>query len=302
MTRLPQPGADDGTWGDILNDFLQVEHNADGTLKTSASLATKADNATVLHTAGNETIGGTKTFSVAPVVPTSSFPESAVTNLITDLAATEKAVNKGQPNGYAALDGTGKVPVAQMSTAVVDERTAAVYAAANPVLANGTLGYETDTGILKLGDGVTAWSSLAPINRSTDLAYASLSVARGPFTTIADVTGLSINTVSVPYATKIHAYIGLIYNDLAGGSTTTTTIGAQASIDLNGTARAVDRLYHGIGQAGATGGKAMNLWCDVAANTAVVAKVRIARTGAASGNAQLYADANTLSFIRQVPA
>lgn len=31
--RLPIPGQDDGTWGDILNGFLEVEHNADGTLK-----------------------------------------------------------------------------------------------------------------------------------------------------------------------------------------------------------------------------------------------------------------------------
>ncbi|MGF7229539.1 MAG: beta strand repeat-containing protein [Candidatus Saccharibacteria bacterium] len=33
MTRLPQPGKDDGDWGDILNTFLQVEHNSDGTLR-----------------------------------------------------------------------------------------------------------------------------------------------------------------------------------------------------------------------------------------------------------------------------
>lgn len=33
MSRLPTPGGDDGTWGDILNDFLGVSHNADGTLK-----------------------------------------------------------------------------------------------------------------------------------------------------------------------------------------------------------------------------------------------------------------------------
>ncbi len=41
--RLPIPGQDDGTWGDILNDFLSVEHNADGTLKASGSLVTKID-------------------------------------------------------------------------------------------------------------------------------------------------------------------------------------------------------------------------------------------------------------------
>lgn len=333
MARLPNPGGDDGTWGNILNDFLTTSLNSDGSLKSSAAssavpdatsstkgliqlggdlsgtaaaptvpgLTAKADDTNVVHKTGNETVGGTKTFSVAPVVPSNSFPESAVTNLTTDLAATEKTANKGVANGYAGLNASGLVPGTQIGS-VVDSRTAAAFAAANPVLVAGAVGFESDTGILKVGDGSTAWSSLAPVNRNTDLAYASLSVARGPFVAIADVTGLSINTISVPYATKIHVFLGLVYNDLAGGSTTSTTIGAQASIDLGGTARAVDRHYHSIGQGGTTGGRAMNLWCDVAANTAAVAKVRMVRTGAASGNAQLYADANTLSFIRQVPA
>jgi collagen type VII alpha len=36
VQRLPIPGSDDGTWGDILNGFLGVSHNEDGTLVTSA--------------------------------------------------------------------------------------------------------------------------------------------------------------------------------------------------------------------------------------------------------------------------
>ena len=41
MARLPIPGEDDGAWGDILNVFLRVEHNDDGTLKAGASLVNK---------------------------------------------------------------------------------------------------------------------------------------------------------------------------------------------------------------------------------------------------------------------
>jgi hypothetical protein len=33
MSRLPQPGLDSGTWGDILNDYLSVVHSSNGTLK-----------------------------------------------------------------------------------------------------------------------------------------------------------------------------------------------------------------------------------------------------------------------------
>jgi parallel beta-helix repeat protein len=35
MSRLPVPGSDQGQWGQILNDFLSVEHNTDGTFKTA---------------------------------------------------------------------------------------------------------------------------------------------------------------------------------------------------------------------------------------------------------------------------
>jgi hypothetical protein len=38
--------------------------------------------------------------------------------------------------------------------------TAANWTAKNPVLAEGEPGFETDTGILKIGDGTTAWINL----------------------------------------------------------------------------------------------------------------------------------------------
>ncbi len=48
-----------------------------------------------------------------------------------------------------------------MSTTIrVRRGTAAQWTAANPILALGEPGYETDTGILKIGDGVTAWADL----------------------------------------------------------------------------------------------------------------------------------------------
>lgn len=36
MARLPNVGGDDGTWGDVLNDFLVQSHNADGALKAGS--------------------------------------------------------------------------------------------------------------------------------------------------------------------------------------------------------------------------------------------------------------------------
>lgn len=36
MARLPVPGADENTWGNVLNEFLSQAHNSDGTLKQAA--------------------------------------------------------------------------------------------------------------------------------------------------------------------------------------------------------------------------------------------------------------------------
>lgn len=36
MARLPQVGGDSGSWGEVLNEYLSVSHNTDGTLKSGA--------------------------------------------------------------------------------------------------------------------------------------------------------------------------------------------------------------------------------------------------------------------------
>lgn len=52
MARLPSPGSDSGVWGDILNDFLSVEHTASGTLKKAGDIAqAQADAAAAKATA-----------------------------------------------------------------------------------------------------------------------------------------------------------------------------------------------------------------------------------------------------------
>lgn len=84
MARLPIPGNDSGTWGTVLNEFLEVEHNSNGTLKASGTLATKANDADVVHLAGTETISGAKTFSSAPTVPTPSASGHATTKAYVD--------------------------------------------------------------------------------------------------------------------------------------------------------------------------------------------------------------------------
>lgn len=110
MSRLPVPGSDDNTWGGILNDFLGVSHNADGTLKNGAS----ATDATVVHTSGDESIAGIKTFSSSPVVPTPTLGTQAANKTYVDslthtLTFSLSAYSK--QGNLAVSTGTMRLPI-----------------------------------------------------------------------------------------------------------------------------------------------------------------------------------------------
>lgn len=87
MSRLPTPGGDSGDWGDILNDFLSVAHNSDGTLKQGTAIVdaqTKADSA--VQTINSKT-GPTVTLAAADVnaepAGLSSATQTKISNQIT---------------------------------------------------------------------------------------------------------------------------------------------------------------------------------------------------------------------------
>ena len=96
MARLPTVGGDDGNWGTVLNQFLEVSHNADGTL---ANNAVSDDQV-------------------------SSLSQSKITDLTTDLAAKEATANKGAASGYAPLNSSSQVPIANVPTGTTSSTVA----------------------------------------------------------------------------------------------------------------------------------------------------------------------------------
>jgi hypothetical protein len=147
MARLPNPGSDNGTWGTILNDFLTVEHNVDGTLKirTDPTLMGKADDSSVVHNTGAESVAGTKTFQASPVVPAPTLGGHAATKTYVDAT-----VAAGAPDATASTKG-----VVQLA----GDLGGAGTAAAAPVISAGAI---TDA---KVASGASiAKSKLASLN------------------------------------------------------------------------------------------------------------------------------------------
>lgn len=105
MARLPQPGGDNGSWGDILNDFLAQAHNADGTLKPlsqsqitnlTSALAAKAndaDLAAVAKTGSYSELADKPTAADIGAVPSSDL-DAATAGLVDDVtSATSEALD-----------------------------------------------------------------------------------------------------------------------------------------------------------------------------------------------------------------
>lgn len=91
MARLPTPGSDGGTWGDILNDFLLQAHDNSGALKDAS--VTKSKLAASVQTSLDLADGA---------IPSSQ---------------------KGAVNGVASLDGSTKLTVTQLPSSVIIKST-----------------------------------------------------------------------------------------------------------------------------------------------------------------------------------
>lgn len=69
--------------------------------------------------------------------------------------------------------------------------TAAQWTAANPTLALGEPGIETDTGRIKCGDGVTAWAGLAYANDADITAHSAVTAGVHGLTSTGTLTAES---------------------------------------------------------------------------------------------------------------
>lgn len=129
--------------------------------------------------------------------------------------------------------------------------TAANWTSANPVLALNEHGWESDTGKFKIGDGATAWASLAYWTAPGSAVLFAQKTADQAFTstiTFADLTDL---TLAVAIGGKYVLSGNILYNgSTAGDASIKWAAPAGATMDWNAL---------GIGSSATTGVTAANL-------------------------------------------
>lgn len=91
MARLPQPRGDDGTWGDVLNDYLSVSHDATGVLHADSIIESQLAPAvrTKLNTVGVPSVGDWTSITGKPT----TFAPSAHVHAITDVTGLQSALD-----------------------------------------------------------------------------------------------------------------------------------------------------------------------------------------------------------------
>lgn len=220
MSRLPTPGSDDGTWGSILNDYLSVEINTNGTLK----LRTDGTLANLMHTTGDESVAGIKTFSASPIVPTPTTNNQAANKSYVDGVALSGAPDattstKGLVRLAGDLGGTGT-------------------AAAAPVISDNAITTS------KLNSGAVTGAKIANTTITDANISATAAIAKSKLAALgivdADVSSLSqskthasADTDSAP--TAIHHTLGAGANQAAAGNHTHTLTFSLPAYSKQGT-------------------------------------------------------------------
>jgi|GEM_PF-2525456 len=117
MARLPNPGGDSGEWGDILNSFLGVAHNDDGTLKSLDPDDVGLGNV-------DNTSDVTKNSAVATLT-NKTIDANGTGNSITNLETADFATNVIDTDDTLTANSDTRIATQQATKAYVDNSTIA---------------------------------------------------------------------------------------------------------------------------------------------------------------------------------
>jgi hypothetical protein len=242
--RLPTPGGDDGSWGDILNSFLEVAHNADGTLQSSS--LTQA--------------GGELTSSKGQPSGYASLNSSGL------VPSAQLGGGTASSSNYLRGDGTWVTPNGGSSTLASDSDVAIVSPANNQVLTYNT--------------GAGKWENLTAVNSvSLNGGTAQTGAVNIPAVQVAgDIGGTAAApTVSTSNAVPIATTTGtqsLTNKNLTSGTNTFPTLNQNTT----GNAATVTTNANLTGDVTSTGNattltSSSNVESIISANSTVASKL-----------------------------
>ena len=251
--RLPQPGSDDGTWGNILNDFLSVAHNADGTLQnsiiTDANVsATAAIARTKLDASTQASLGKADTALQSAPVTSVNTKTGAVSLTASDVgadasgaAAAAQAASLQIANNLSDLNSTStarmNLGLGGAATLNVGTTTGTVAAGDDSRLTAASTAVQSVNG--KTGTGVTLAASdvgamVDPTTTKGDLVVHGTTTTRlsvGTDGTVLMADSTQTNGVAWKAIPSVSPYLAYVAYDPNPGVHLTITSSAMSAID-----------------------------------------------------------------------
>lgn len=230
MPRLPVPGEDKGQWGEILNRFLAVEHNDDGSLKASGTLGSLAP-------INNPTFTGRVTVPV-PTNATDAVTKQYADNLAVSGAPNATTSTTGLIQLTGDLGGTATSPTVPGLSGKAD--TAHTHTIANITnlqtslnAKENTIAVGTDTQYYR---GDKTWQSLnalavglGNVNNTSDSAKPISTATQSALDLKANTTALTAHTSGVSGA---HAASAVSFNPTGLVNTSASNVqGALSDLD-----------------------------------------------------------------------
>jgi hypothetical protein len=113
--------------------------------------------------------------------------------------------------------------------------TAANWTSNNPTLAAGELGFESDTGLFKLGNGTAGWTTLSYAGSSTGytaiVSAAGTTVLTNSSTYYQRITGTTTQTIQLPSGTALPNGWTFVFDNDSTGSVTIVDA-TSATVDV----------------------------------------------------------------------
>lgn len=197
MARLPIPGQDEGTWGDILNDFLSQALAADGSLKSQTDIDQAIADATQAMTDAAQALAAADSADTAITAHTTntSNPHS-VTKTQVGLGNVDNTSDLNKPISTAtqtALDlKLEAADIADFETSLeLNARDTANRDRANH---SGTQAISTVTGLQTALDGKSSTAHNHNLNDLTEKSYNSLTDKPTIPTSHTSLTDIGTNT------------------------------------------------------------------------------------------------------------
>ena len=231
MARLPEPGQDNGRWGEILNEFLQVAHTTDGTLNPITQ---------------SQVVGLISSLSSKYVKPDPGIPEADLSaavqtklnapssepadGSITSTMIADDTIVNGDISGTAAItksklaplnitdSDVGALSISKITAlqAALDDKIA--LAEKGATLGVATLGSDTRVPSAQLGSGTASASSFL----RGDGSWQSPPVATITAADITDSTAVGRSVLTATDAAAARSAIGAGTSNLVIGVTSTT--------------------------------------------------------------------------------